>query len=73
MLRLALGFESQAAWCRATGFTTGEWNHFEKGRRKIGIEQAQRIKQLFGVPLDFIYDGDIAAMPHALASKLQSA
>jgi len=57
---------SQAEFCRQIGVERNLYNPFEKGRRRITIDVAMKIRDRYGVTLDWIYAGD----PHALPSDL---
>jgi transcriptional regulator with XRE-family HTH domain len=57
---------SQAEFCRQIGVERNLYNPFEKGRRRITIDVAMKIRDRYGVTLDWIYAGD----PHALPSGL---
>ena len=57
---------SQAEFCRQSGVERNLYNPCEKDRRRITIGVAMRIRDRYGVTLDWIYVGD----PHALPSDL---
>jgi transcriptional regulator with XRE-family HTH domain len=57
---------SQAEFCRQIDVERNLYNPFEKGRRRITIDVAMKIRDRYGVTLDWIYAGD----PHALPSGL---
>jgi DNA-binding XRE family transcriptional regulator len=57
---------SQAEFCRQIGVERNLYNPFEKGRRRITIDVAMKIRDRYGVTLDWIYAGD----PHDLPSEL---
>lgn len=43
---------------------------WERGARMLEPQIARRLKRVFGVTTDWLYDGDPAGLPHALASRL---
>ena len=38
--------------------TTGAWNNYERGRARIGVDAAMKLREKLRVPLDWIYFGD---------------
>ena len=48
---------NQKAWAEKHGFEKSQWNNWEKGVRRIPVENAERLCQLYGLTLDFIYMG----------------
>ena len=63
---------SQAEFCRQIGVERNLYNPFEKGRRRITIDVAMKIRDRYGVTLDWIYAGDPHALPSDLYQKLAS-
>jgi ribosome-binding protein aMBF1 (putative translation factor) len=69
--REALGL-SQAEFCRRIGVQRNLYNPFEKGRRRITIDVATKIRDRYGISLDWIYCADQRALPSDLYQKLAS-
>jgi transcriptional regulator with XRE-family HTH domain len=69
--REALGL-SQAEFCRQIGVQRNLYNPFEKGRRRITIDVATKIRGRYGISLDWIYCADQRALPSDLYQKLAS-
>ena len=69
--REALGL-SQAEFCRQIGVQRNLYNPFEKGRRRITIDVATKIRDRYGISLDWIYLADQRALPSDLYQKLAS-
>ena len=61
---------SQAEFCRQIGVERNLYNPFEKGRRRITIDVAMKIRNRYGITLDWIYAGDPHALPSDLYHKL---
>ena len=61
---------SQAELCRKIDCAPNRWNQYEKGDRIITLEIADRLCDLFGVTLDWIYRGDQSGLPLRLSDKL---
>lgn len=72
--QVALG-KSQAELCRLSGLTETQWTQFTKPeyKRRITLACAYKLKDAFGVTLEWIYDGDRSRLPHDLAQKLREA
>jgi len=70
--REALGFSSQAEFCKEIGVEKNVYNPFEKGKRRITLDVAMRIKARFNIPLDWIYVGDASALPAQVYRRIGS-
>lgn len=68
--REALGFQSQVDFCREIGVEKNVYNPFEKGKRRITIDVALKIRRRFGIPIDWVFCGDPAALPANIYRKL---
>jgi len=62
---------NQASWCRTIGIDQQAWNNYERGLRRISLDQAIKICQATGISLDWIYRGLTGGMAFNLAAKLQ--
>lgn len=71
-LRTALDI-SQAQLCRRAGIETNAWNNYEKGRNRISVDHAIKVKRTFGVTLDWIYHGDMGGVRADIADKIAAA
>lgn len=56
-IRQAFSDLDQAEWAakHSVGVTT--WNNWERGLRRIPVDQAERFCDIYGLTLDFIYRG----------------
>ena len=61
---------SQAEFCRLCGISRAAWNNAETGDNRIGLDNAKLVRQRTGVGLDYIYEGDMRALPHAIAMEI---
>lgn len=48
---------NQKEWAAKHGFNATQVNNWEKGSRRIPVENAERLCETYGVTLDFIYRG----------------
>lgn len=56
-VRQAFSDLSQKAWAEKHAFNQTQYNNWEKGTRRIPVENAERLCSLYGLTLDFIYRG----------------
>lgn len=70
--REALGFQ-QSEFCKEIRVAKNTYNPFEKGHRQITLIVATKIKERFGISLDWIYCGDPATLPAGLFRKIDKA
>lgn len=57
-LRLANQDEdNQRAWAERHNFSPTQYNNWERGVRRIPVDDAERLCRLYGLTLDFVYLG----------------
>ncbi len=56
-IRQAFSDLGQKAWAEKHGFTPTQYNNWEKGVRRIKVDEAERLCDIYGLTLDFIYRG----------------
>jgi transcriptional regulator with XRE-family HTH domain len=61
----------QSEFARLCGIGIAAWNNAETGDNRIGIDNAMAVCRRTGVSLDFIYFGERAGLPHALAVEME--
>ena len=61
---------SQAAFAEAVGVEKNIYNPFERGRRRITIDVAIKIRKRFNIPLDWIFCGDPSQLPAKIYRKV---
>lgn len=70
--RQALGLDRRA-FARACGITQPALSNYERGIRCPNIDSAVRISRLLGgAYLDWLYIGDLSALPPTLRAKLSA-
>lgn len=62
---------SQSEMARLTGVGIAAWNNAETGDNRLGLDNAMKVSRTTGVSLDYIYFGERAGLPHALAVELE--
>lgn len=57
--RIRNGFSemSQREWAEKHGFSPTRYNNWEKGTRRIPVDEAERLCNLYGLTLDAVYRG----------------
>jgi transcriptional regulator with XRE-family HTH domain len=68
--REALGYKTVRDFAEMTGDEENTVSAWERGQNGIPLHYVARIKKRFGVTADWIYFGDPAGLPHALAREL---
>lgn len=48
---------NQKAWAEKNGFNPTQYNNWEKGIRRISVDAAIELADLYGLDLDFIFRG----------------
>jgi transcriptional regulator with XRE-family HTH domain len=67
--RKALGF-SQAVMSGLLDSPASLWANYEAGIRRISIDKAFQLKAATGLTLDWIFCGDLSALPAPIATKI---
>lgn len=47
------------------------WHNAETGYQRIGLDNANRLRERTGVGLDYIYHGAVAVVPQALLAEIE--
>ncbi len=69
-LRLASGL-TQGVFARKCGATSSGWANYESALRRPLPDAAVEIRRGTGVPLDWIYLGDLRGMPNEIIEKMR--
>ena len=69
--RMALGL-SKAAFADSIGVDRSSYTKIEKGQKPLLPRDAQRIYQLYGIDMNFIYLGQVGGLPSNLSSKVMA-
>jgi transcriptional regulator with XRE-family HTH domain len=67
--REALGL-NQRQLCKLTGLSTNQYNQWEKGVGRPGLDGAFALADTFKLTLDWIYFGDPSKLPFDLMTKI---
>lgn len=69
-IRQAESSLNQKEWAEKHGFSVTQYNNWEKGVRRITVDEAERLCDLYGLKLDFIYRGNISGLPENIKNLL---
>lgn len=61
----------QAEFARLCDISAPGWNNYESFNNRISLENARKVRRRTGVGLDYIFDGDLRDLPHALAVEIE--
>ncbi len=53
---------NQAEFCRRVGISQTAWNNYERGRARLSINAATKIREALKIPTDWIYFGDTVVL-----------
>lgn len=70
--RLALGYENQAEFARKARLSPKRYGNWESGDYRISLNGALALRDTYGLSLDFIYAGNLIALPSNVVSALRS-
>ena len=63
---------NQVQFARKAKLGARRLNNWETGRYRISLNGALRLRETYGLPLDFIYCGSVDMLPNKIASALAS-
>lgn len=69
-IRQAESSMNQREWAEKHGFGITQYNNWEKGVRRISMDEAERLCELYGLSLDFIYRGRLNGLPENIRNSL---
>ncbi len=69
--------KTAAELCREAGIKPNAWSQWTSDNpdkvRKITLAGAYKLKDTYGVTLEWIYDGDLSTLPGRLITKIKKA
>ena len=69
-IRKAFSDLEQSDWAKKHDIGITTWNNWERGFRRIPVEQAERLCRTYGVTLDFIYRGRRDGLSETASKRL---
>lgn len=69
-LRKAMSDLNQKDWAAKHSFNPTQYNNWEKGTRRITVDEAEKLCHLYGLSLDFVYRGIRDKLPENLRNVL---
>lgn len=70
LIRKTFSADSQKDWCESNGFKQTQYNNWEKGIRRIPVDEAIKLRERYKLTLDFIYRGRRDGLPACLLDRL---
>lgn len=71
LTRRALGIDHQQDFGKAAGLSQPQYHQFESGKRRLSLEAALALCSTYGLSLDWLYRGDMNALPFRLANAIR--
>lgn len=71
-VREALGYKTQSDFAKGAGISYKSYSQCENGTHSLSLPNAIRLRERYGISLDFIYCGSLDTLPHKIASALSS-
>ena len=69
-IRTAESPMTQKEWAEKHGFGVSQYNNWEKGIRRITVDEAERLCEIYSLTLDFIYRGKLSGVPENIKNSL---
>jgi transcriptional regulator with XRE-family HTH domain len=69
--REALGIKKQKEFAERAGISPNTYNQWEKGRVYPDLQYMIRLRDEYGISLDWIYLGDPSGLPYQIARLLK--
>lgn len=66
----ALG-KNQADVCREVGFSTAQLSQYCTGRRVLTLTSAIKLREAYGLTLDYLFFGDMGGLPTRVSDDLR--
>lgn len=63
---------TQTEFARRAGLGVAAWNNYEAARKRISIDAAIALCEVYKLTLDYIYVGDTSNLPYHLAAAIES-
>jgi DNA-binding XRE family transcriptional regulator len=63
---------NQVAWCKLIEVAPTAWNNYERAQHLITVTVALKVCTATGASLDYIYRGEIGALPHRIVTAIQA-
>lgn len=72
LIRTKFSDMTQKLWSETHGFSVTQYNNWEKGVRRISVDEALRLCSRYGLTLDFIYLGRLDGLSDNARNVLSS-
>lgn len=68
--RLAIN-PNQSEFAKRAGMTQHRYNQYETGARPLTLDAARKLRDTYGLTLDYLFCGDATMIPHGLMERLR--
>lgn len=62
---------NQSEFAVRAGMTQNRYNQYETGERPLTLDAALKLRDTYGLTLDYLFRGDATLVPHALMERLR--
>jgi hypothetical protein len=62
----------QAEICRRSGLKENAYSQFVNGQRRLTIDAAMKLRDTFGVTLEYLYAGDMKGLPYSMGAAIEA-
>lgn len=71
LARMAIN-PNQSEFARRAGMSQHRYNQYETGARPLTLDAALKLRDTYGLTLDYLFRGDTALVPHGLMERLRN-
>lgn len=61
---------NQSEFARRAGLTQNRYNQYETAERPLTLDAALKLRDTYGLTLDYLFRGDAALVPYGLMERL---
>lgn len=61
---------NQSEFARRAGLQQNRYNQYETAERPLTLDAALKLRDTYGLTLDYLFRGDTALVPHGLMERL---
>jgi len=62
---------NQSDFAKGAGLAQNRYNQYETGIRPLTLDAALKLRDAYGLSLDYLFRGDASMVPHALIERLR--
>jgi transcriptional regulator with XRE-family HTH domain len=58
--------------CRRSGLKENAYSQYVNGQRRITVDAALKLREAFGVTLEYLYTGDMQGLPYSMGTAIKA-